>query len=1216
MNKHPFYEGHQLPLQSMHDDEFNSFIIACSDNYFSDSIPDTSFPDTHDNGFDFRRRISGSDNQYICIQSKKISNLLDYKSIAKEICKVALAAKYHDLVVKSYYLFSIKGANRKWCSDNEIKRKEELSKCAKNHLENNKLFIDIRKSLLSIGVNENGLHNIVQKFIEALESLVIYKQDDIERMIKKGDRNHFDSIIANFFTVYERKIEVNPRPDFNEGQYLEQAMISISGIIKHTIELDLYKDIKNDLIHSTPMYDQYAVSESVVISYHEFLDNLHTGNVSVITAKGGYGKTISTAHIFNQAVVQRRNSPQRPIPILIECKSYLGNVCELINRKLSLTHGEFYQIEASFILILDAIDELPQDEINRFFTDLATLIDCCSISIVITQRNNTLNREFNIGKIIYSYGIMQLTIKQMSEICKKNEMDYEESKEMIFKYIETYKDTEIQFSPFVFVKTIEYYKAKRTLPENALLLLEFYVSTRFQRNKSRVGSISNFFSIDDITDAFVSISKHMLLSGVSSVQLTEVRQICQKLSSDLSRELFMTFLNNFEIMNIVDGICSFQHQILSYYFGSYQLTTDQLISLYDDGKEKDMLIILSLLRYPINEVIRVIQHIQRVDLILASKCAISVGNDAVQALLPDINEKYNSIRLFDIWEATTAYGILRIPESCNQLFRDLSNDNTELFKNNNIKRALLLMGDESLSSEILNESEKNYAMPFNVKITPNPWNYIPISIRYRLAHERINNAKLNDFKGFNEFTNGFCFSMRFIYYTVPSDDLVLFCKKVLDTTARLNSWKTFFNAFFMVLKDNNQSDIPYLKDLLKKNVRIEERLDILIESYKLGYVLFDDDYVLNVIDIYNQLSSEEQLPSSSGNIQDEGQIYSESRKYRNLDTINKIESFLDLIDLREEHLATIFSHFYNNQVLQKRRFIWELLGKYRFMGMSLLIPTIIQSNCIESCALATLYLKNSEDAELFSDKYIHLLSEEQDKFYSYDIHLILKHLERNGGVDDILAFITPRLYAGFHLGEKKTEYDDLQDQNTPIFTRAVGLLTYLEMYLRNCPKADKSILKAFIKDNELLDFVDARNMVGIVLEKIGHKELILAIKNEEIAMEPHLIKEIIQTYEVNEIITRIGKKVFKNHSLTVWEEVLELIWHDSTIKYALDRLVYESSLPLENSEILQLQDLNRLVTKQQAISIIRPFINNNKGINEISRRTLELWYDVGIRRNR
>lgn len=1214
MSKHPFYQGHPLPLGDMHEDEFNSFIISCSDIFFPDSIPDTSFPDTHDNGFDFRRRISGTSKQYICIQSKKMKALVDYSTIAKELCKVALAAKYHDLIVKDYHLFSVKGANRKWCSDNESKRKEELSLCTKDHLKNKRNFIDIRKSLLTIGINENGLNSIVREFIEALENLVIYKQDDIERMIKKGDKTHFDAIIANYFKVKERIIEVNPRPDFNEDKYLDNATNTTSGIIKHTIELKLFKDINNDLIHSNPMYDQHTVSESLVISYHEFLNNLQTGTVSVITAKGGYGKTISTAYIFNQAIDLHRSDPRRPIPVLMECKTYNGNVCELINRRFGLTHGAFNQIDASFLLIFDAIDELPQRDINRFCTDLSTLIDCCSVSIVITQRNNTLNSEFNIGKIVYSYGITQLSIRQMSEICKKHGMDYEESKEMIFKYIEMYKGTEIQFSPFIFVKTIEYYREKKSLPESALLLLEFYISTRFQRNKSRISYVAVAFSTEDITNVFISISKHMLLSRVSSVQLTEVRHICKNISSDLSREQFMAFLTNFEILNIVDGICSFQHQILSYYFGSFQLTPDQLISLYDDGKEREMLMILSLSRYPIDEAIQVIQHIQLTDLVLASKCAVSIGNDAISILLPIVEAKYNSNRLFDIWEATTAYGILRIPTSCNQLLRDLYNEEIESFKKSNIKRALLIIGEESLSSEVLNESEQNYAIPLNIKITPDPWNYIPISVRYRLAQERINIALLNDFKDFNEFTNGFCFSMRFIYYTVPSDDIVLFCKYVLDATARLNSWKTFYNAFFIVLRDDNKSDVPYLKDILNKSLGFEEQLEILIESYKLGYVLFDDDDVLIIIEYYNQLYSEEQLPSSSSKTQDKNQIHEASRKHRNQDTISKIESFLDLIDLSEDHLTSIFSCFDRYGVLKKRSFIWELLGKYKCQSMLLLIPSVIENHDIDLCALATLYLKESEASVLFLDEYKHLLSEKTDRFYSYDFRLLLMHLERNGRVDDVLSFITPRLYAGFHLGDSVTDYHDLRDPHTQMINREVGLLTYLEMYLRNCPKIDKSILKAFIKDSELLVFNEARNMVGIVLEKIGFKELLRAIEKNEVAMEPNLIKAIVQTNKDNKIIARVGEEVFKNRRLLVWKEVLDLIWHDSTIQYAIDRLLRESSLSSDNDEISQLQDLNGLVTKTQAESIIGPFLNTSQVINDVARRTLELWYDVGIRK--
>ncbi|MEN6444529.1 MAG: hypothetical protein ABFC98_00615 [Candidatus Cloacimonas sp.] len=1214
MDKHPFYQGIPLPLESMNDNDFNSFIIACSDYFFPNTISDTSFPDTHDNGFDLRRRVSGTDNQYICIQSKKMQAIVDYSTISKELCKVALASKYYNLIIKEYYLFSVKGANSKWCSDNEVKRKEELINYTKDHLKKEKLFIDIRKKLQSIGVYDNELFEVVQKFINTLDNIVICKQDDIERMIKKGDNKDFDNIISNFFIVNKMSSEVNPRPDYDEDKYFDHATNVISGILKQTIELELYKDINNDLMHSNPMYDQNNVSESAVISYQEFLNNLQTGTVFVITAKGGYGKTISTAYIFNKAIELHRNDTKRPIPVLIECKSYFGKVCDLINRRLGLSHGSFYQIGASFLLIFDAIDELPQSEVKNFFAELSILIDSYPISLIITQRNNTLNSDFIMGKSVCSYGIMQLSIRQMYEICILQKMNYEESKEMIFKYIETYKDTEILYSPFIFVKTIEFYRANMSLPKSALSLLEFYISTRFNRNKYRISYVSNSYSTNDIAETFITIAKHMLLSGDSSIDLTEVQQICKKISSDLSREEFMAFLTNFEIMDVVDGICSFQHQILAYYFGSFQIKPDQLISLFDDGKDIEMLIILSLSRFTLEEAIYVIQHLCQTDLILASKCALIIGDDAVNTLLPTVEAKYKSNRLFDIWEATTSYGILKSPSSCKMLLDDFNSEEKVSFKKSNIKRALLMMGEESQSLEVLNETEQNYAIPLDITITPNPWNYIPINVRYRLAQERIESAICDNFTSFNEFKNGFCFSMQFIYYTIPTDDIVQFCKSVINATPILKSLRTFYIAFFIVLRDDNPNDIPYLKDMLNRSLKFAEHLEILIESYKLGYILFDDADVLNIIEIYNQMSCEEQIPSSSSNTLDTKQIREESRKHRNLDTISKIESFLDLIDLSEGHLTTIFSYFDKNLVLKKRSFIWLLLGKYKYQSMHLLIPSVIENHDIDTCALATLYLKESEASELFLDEYKQLLSEEPDRFFSYDLRLLLKHLEHNGRVDDVLSFITPRLYAGFHLGDIVTDYHDLRDPHTQMINREVGLLTYLEMYLSNCLNIDNDILRAFIKDYELLVFSEDRNMVGKVLPKLGLKELTLAIENKEIAMVPHLIKAVVQTYGEKTNVAIIGEEIFKTQRLSGWEKVLDLIWNDSTILSAIDRLIYESSLPLDTSEISQLQDLNGLVTKQQAESIIGPLLNSNRDINDIARRTLELWYDVGIRK--
>ena len=1058
------------------------------------------------------------------------------------------------------------------------------------------------------------METIVQDFIKDLDNIVIYKQDDIERLIKDGDKKRFEILINSHFIVTERIIEVNPRPDFIEETYIKHSTNEVSEVLTNTIEMELYEDTNNDLIVSNPMYDQFKANELTPVSYQKLLHNLHNGTIAVITAKGGYGKTISTAYILKHAIELRVNDHKQPIPVLIECKTYTGNVCELINRRLRLTHGMFYQIEASFLIILDAIDELSQSDLFRLLSEVSLLIESYPISVVITQRNNTLNSGCIKDNLVVSYGIMQLSLRQMSDICRIQGMDYEESKEMIFKYIELFKDTGILYSPFVIVKTVEFYKANNSLPDNALSLLDFYILSRFQRNKTRIGELSSLYTVHDITRTYAFLANHMLFRCVSSLQLTEARQACKENTSDLSRVQFLTYLTNFEIMHVVDGICSFQHQILAYYFGSMQLNPDQLISLVDEGKERDMLMILSVSRLTLDDAIHVIQHISLTDLVLASKCALSIGNDAVNALLPVVEAKYRSNRPFDIWEATTSYGILKSPTSYKTLLHDIATEIVGPSKKSNIRRALLMMGEESQSSEVLNEAEQNYSLPFNIKITPNPWNYIPIHVRYRLAIERIVSARRVNFRGFNEFTNGFCFSMRFIYYTVPSDDIVLFCKYVLDATARLNSWKTFYNAFFIVLRDDNKSDVPYLKDMLNKSLRFEERLEILIESYKLGYVLFDDIDVLNIIDYYNRISCEEQLPSSSSNTDDTKQNLQASRNQKNMETLDKIESFLDLVNLRNDHLQALYSYFDRNIFLKKRSFIWGLLGKYKYHSMLSLIKSIIKKQDIDTCALATLYLKESEASEMFLDDYTQLLTKLCHEFCSYNIRLFLNHLERNQRLDDVLLFIIPRLYAGFKLGDSEADYSDLRDPQTLLFNREVGLLSYLQMYLSHCPQIDKDILKAFIKDRELLVFNEARNMVGIVLDKTSFKELVLAIENQEFAMEPQLVKELLTRDIDNKFKAIIGEEVFRNRRLLVWKDILELVWHDSTIQFAIERLIRESSLPSENSEISQLQDLNGLVTKTQAESIIGPLLDSSQVINEVARRTLELWYDVGIRK--
>jgi len=62
MEKHPFYEGLSLPLDKLDDKRFSSFINCCSEFLFPGTEADITPPETHDNGFDYRRKISNTAN--------------------------------------------------------------------------------------------------------------------------------------------------------------------------------------------------------------------------------------------------------------------------------------------------------------------------------------------------------------------------------------------------------------------------------------------------------------------------------------------------------------------------------------------------------------------------------------------------------------------------------------------------------------------------------------------------------------------------------------------------------------------------------------------------------------------------------------------------------------------------------------------------------------------------------------------------------------------------------------------------------------------------------------------------------------------------------------------------------------------------------------------------------------------------------------------------
>ncbi len=1216
MEKHPFYEGLSLPLDKLDDKRFSSFINCCSEFLFPGTEADITPPETHDNGFDYRRKISNTANDYVCIQSKQMVALITFQTLALELCKVAMASKVYDLNVKEYHLYSIKGANAQFASSNEADRRQKLLNEAKKHLSKPKKFIELRKSLKAMDIENDMLGSIVEKFLHDISHIVIRKHEDIESLLRTIDNDKLKLIISDFFRLRAGVYEVKPLPDFDKDAYIKKSCDQIVSNVSNTIEFDLYLDTSDTLLnYKYSLDDSSKPKEIQIINIREWVSSIRAKMVRFISSKGGYGKTTTSWQILQYAVKMYNDDSTNFLPVRIQCNTYHGDIQALINRALSLRFGEFTQIEAEILLILDGLDEIHKDKQIQLLTEVYSFVENYRVSCIITLREFTIEYNQISKKNHESYGITQISLRQMSDICRKNNFPDSRIQDFVFTYIDRFKLVDIVYSPFMFVKALQLYITSEVVPNSIYDLLEKYIESRYIRNLDQIKDSSlNTYTLSDYYSIYELIAKFMLTNDVSGITLTQMQSLNKCALKGLDRNELDTLLTHFEIMHkMTNGEYVFCHQILTDFFLSRSMAVDDLKRMYESRRDCELLILLTITKLSSEAVDELINYLVTRDLILATKCSLDFPDCMETIIRPIIEEKYQSVRLFDTWESIYSMALINSDEYKKFLLNEYEHLTDGEVRKAFIYRALLIMGEESICLKELNEKELYESFPGKVTITPDPWHLIPLRLRYDLALNRIKGILADDLQNYSEFKNGISFSLKFINSIKVSSEFIFLCKEILLVTDKLKSFHIFYYAFFVILENDWDSSREFLVQQLK-HIGGVELLDVYISAYKQDRVLFDSETIEQVIDFYYKACTEiEELHTSKKSLTDNKMDYLFEESNRQ-SIIEKCHEMFELIDLDKTALDKLYVYFTKSKRLMHEYNIWNLFGRYKHAPLLDLIPSILSSNDILKCSLLTVYLEQAQLIPMYADEYVKLLDLFELKFYSYEIRLILLYLEKCTKCDFLLKFVEPRLRAVLYQNEDLSKFEDIHDSNAEYRTIPHGIVTYITIYLSHSKQIDKDMLIQVLLRTDIQHVNEHELVWDKLFDHLSAESLEAIYDDVSNLKDPFVIIAIKKKYDGKLKLTNVAIEILENRILRVWGDALTALWQDSIVNKAIEVLIKVSQAPSNDDEMRFFRDLNSIITKHQAESIIGPYIQNNPGLPSDVQLTLDLWFDVGIRK--
>lgn len=779
--KPPLYQdqGHALSLNQLTPDDFEDFTYQCLTilgKYIGFEMQSGRQP-AADQGYDCVAKTLESNN-IVCIQCKRYSSTsLSVDLIAKEIIKAALDAATNDSIVEQQYIITsgtVAGNLRKALrQDNYTDIKSKCKEIITNS--------DFQPSLLE-KIKELGLssYTVVSDYLDNIKKLKVWSGTDFtSNLLIVWDQ--LTNIIEKHYAV-EKVLKDSPTPNFNTVEYCKNVVNEGNQFVglwySHT-------NLPNNLVSNTPV----DTIGNGVLSTNDIASLLKSGNNVVLSSLGGSGKSSTLINLTSTLVKDEFDI--KFLPVLVKLRSYSrGNLDKAINQSLDISYGSWRNLPYKFILLLDGLDEMIQSDTQAFFDELSAIIG--NSTFILSSRNTGVSVETHADKVDLCLEIRPLSYRDVVNISSKSMLELEQK-----EFCNLYRDKignvgfNYLFSPFALSLSIKYYQDYGKLPENLKEMIENWIDSKVNIDKSRIKTTSlviNRLPNFKVKEAFSLVTyKAIFQKGLTSLSEVDYWDLLGETYNELTNqglsvakmlsfESFLELLEQHEIYSKDnDGVYSTPHKIISEYLASIELSKNWRShkNSYLDSEYDIWLYCSTFINN--EEKQEFIEFMFECDLSLATKIAKQYGEEFIKLVEARILELEQNLEVITRSNAIYSLGILGTQKCIERL--KSSEDLLEPHHQYQRRRALAINGDRDTLISILADNEIKAQMP--MKITGGEydiWFQCPPTLITEIARERLNTWK-------NDQTTPVCMSLRTL--RIFGDDSDIFnIKTILQETSK------------------------------------------------------------------------------------------------------------------------------------------------------------------------------------------------------------------------------------------------------------------------------------------------------------------------------------------------------------------------------------------------------------------------------------------------
>jgi len=800
--KPTLYAGARLPLHALAPDALEDFLYVV----FHRLGPTLGFrpsakpSGTGDGGFDIDA-IRTSDGALVCIQCKRLEASLGLPVVAEELAKVAFKTFCEHSVVREHYIITTGRVQDQVRSVLRGTPRTEVVAAARASAVNPKKLRTLRDRVVAAGGKPE---DVAEAYIGSLEVIEAWSGHELDTKLTLI-WSQLQPELDRFFSVHT-VLANSPRPEFAETSYLNRvtlagtrplSLLAVDSALPPQIRRQSAARPLERLVSRESGTSGQSPLEDLVVA-------LGPGQLLVVLAPGGGGKSTSLELVRDRLATTRRVDSGAPLPILVRLGEYRGALDALVHRSLDVQFGNWRSLPGAFVLLLDGLNETEPSEYAALGAEIGQVLERGGVTVVLSVRDSGLRSPVVIEQITSVVRLLPFDRGQVLELARRALGPDEVIRfGAAFWGRITSANARFLLLPFCVQAAIFEFFETGSVPSSRAQLVQRVITGRIQRNQELAGTLRP--ELRELPPhTIIEIAKQLaftmrvlrartaLLAAEIGVVLAEVLASATRANLIGAERLgsldLLTLLIHFEfLLPAPSGVVAFSHDLVAGYLAAGPLATDWRAHLAILASTvSDDAWILAGGHVNDGELGDFYSAIAAVSPILCAEAAVETGPRAVRACEASLLAGFAGARTrYDVWRSAMALGMLGSPGAIAQLSAASRQALEPLRRSEQAQRALAIAGDREFLTGILVEADPIASGPLRASGGALAlWQVAPRYVALTIARERLDCSSPGD---------ALTLPLRTVA-GLGDDSDVARVDRVLENCRDLLSWRPAFRA--------------------------------------------------------------------------------------------------------------------------------------------------------------------------------------------------------------------------------------------------------------------------------------------------------------------------------------------------------------------------------------------------------------------------------------